>query len=485
MPSILNKSIQPPKPKSNSAAIANAGANVDARTTLASGLNRIFAGLPRGRGWTTFPFNTLTLSSAFQPILGVAEQNCVGYEGLLRAHNMADQPINPETVFALSANHQDELFLDWLCRGLHMRNFANLANLENERGLIFINAYPEAAVEDPHHPEVFADMISFYGVHPSNIVVEILETGVSDEAHLVDAVNLYRKIGCKIAIDDFGIGFSNFDRLWRLRPDLVKIDRTVIQTATRDHHARLVLCNMVKLIHDCGAKVVIEGIEERAEAIVAIAAGADYLQGFYFGRPDQTAMSPALCQSIFTSLNDAINEPQYATEGIEGLTLPALNQYRDLMVDAANAIGKQIEFADATAAFLTMPQAARVYLMRGEDVSTDNNDSTDQSIGRIMVDMIEDEDLANVAAPHSAGAQLKQILKHALAEPSVVKVNASLVNSDRGAKLPNVRTVTLSYGFAQLGIPMVLCGDIVVHKSRPSSAPTAIAMPVVPGNDLA
>ena len=152
MHSILNKSNQPIESSLDSANDTSSPM-ADPRTTLASGLERIFASLPRGRGWTTFPFNTLTLSSAFQPILGVAEQGCVGYEGLLRAHNMTGQAIGPETVFALSASHQDELFLDWLCRGLHMRNFANLPNIDNKRGLIFINAYPEAAIEDPHHPD--------------------------------------------------------------------------------------------------------------------------------------------------------------------------------------------------------------------------------------------------------------------------------------------------------------------------------------------
>ena len=71
-------------------------------------------------------------------------------------------------------------------------------------------------------------MLAYYNIDPANVVIEILETGVSDESQLVDAVNLYRSLGCKVAIDDFGVGFSNFDRLWRLRPDFVKIDRSII-----------------------------------------------------------------------------------------------------------------------------------------------------------------------------------------------------------------------------------------------------------------
>ena len=431
---------------------------------LISGLERIFASLPRGRGWASYPFNSLTLSTAFQPIMSVAERRCVGYEGLLRAHNLTGQAFKPETVFALSANHQEELFLDWLCRGLHMRNFANLAN---QQCMIFLNAYPEAAVADPHHPEVFAKMIEFYGVQPSQIVIEILETGVSDEAHLVDAANLYRKLGCKIAIDDFGIGYSNFDRLWRLRPDFVKLDRSVIRTAVHDSHTRLVLCNMVKLIHECGAKVVIEGIEERAEAIAALAAGADYLQGFYFAHPGQTAMPESLSQNMFVSLHNTMAElidadnDEIAAQASK-VSQRALIEHHDLLVNAANAVARGDDFADATAAFLAMPHALRAYLMSGDD--------TDAPISRIVLDMVEDEDLAAIAAPCSASAHLKHVLKRTLAEPSVVQINPTLKDVNAGTRTTTISTLTLSYGFSHQGKLMVLCGDVIIRKS--ASPPT-------------
>jgi EAL domain-containing protein (putative c-di-GMP-specific phosphodiesterase class I) len=89
--------------------------SISARAALAKGLDRIFAGLPHGRGWASYPFNTLTLGSHYQPIFDAAEGKLLGYEALLLAHNLVGQQIHPETVFALSANHDEELFLDWLC----------------------------------------------------------------------------------------------------------------------------------------------------------------------------------------------------------------------------------------------------------------------------------------------------------------------------------------------------------------------------------
>ncbi len=273
--------------------------SVNAKMALSNGATRIFANLPKGFGWASVPFNSLTLSSQYQPIFGLHDKCAIGYEALVVGTNLSGHEFRADTVFALSASHDEELFLDWLSRALHLRNFSNMGS---QRGLLFLNAYPEAAVEDPHHPEVFARMIDFYNVAATDVVIEILETGVADEAQLADAARFYRRLGCKIAIDDFGVGYSNFDRMWRLRPDIVKLDGLVIRAAARDEHARVVLTNMVKLIKECGAKVAIEGIEESAEARLAVEVGADYLQGYFFARPGAHSMPRELADRIFNSL---------------------------------------------------------------------------------------------------------------------------------------------------------------------------------------
>jgi EAL domain-containing protein (putative c-di-GMP-specific phosphodiesterase class I) len=275
--------------------------SLSARAALGCGVERIFAGLPKGRGWATFPFNTLTLTSQFQPIFSVKSQLCIGYEALVVGANLSGHELRADTVFALSANHDEELFLDWLCRALHMRNYINYGAA---RGKLFLNACPKAAVEDPLHPEVFARMLDFYAINPRDVVIEILETGVRDEVQLIDAAALYREAGCRVAIDDFGVGYSNFDRLWRLQPDIVKLDRLFVHHAARESHARMVLTNTIRLIKQCGAEVVIEGVEERTEAHLAIDSGADYVQGYFFARPSQSAMPAGLTASMFASLSD-------------------------------------------------------------------------------------------------------------------------------------------------------------------------------------
>lgn len=328
-----------------------------ARAALGDGLERIHKGLPRGKGWATYPFNTLTLSSHYQPIFSVAGKRPMGYEGLLTAQNLSGQPLMPETVFALSANQDEQLFLDWLTRALHLRNAVNLGHTQGSgAGFLFLNVYPQAAIEDPHHPQAFAAMLESYNIRPTDVVLEILETGVSDEARLVDAISLYRQIGCKIALDDFGTGFSNMDRLWKLKPDFVKIDRSVTQAALREPHAQLVLENMIKLIHECGAQAVVEGVETRDEALLAIRAGADCLQGYFFAPPRRDEFPAMLSARMFASLTEPI-----ATAGKDVVDI-----YGEQLLAAAEEIRSGRSFAHAAAPFLVMPAAVRAYLVRGE-----------------------------------------------------------------------------------------------------------------------
>lgn len=420
-----------------------------APAVLHAAIDSIRAGIPQGSGWATYDFNTMTLGSRFQPIFSVTEQRCVAYEGLLSAANLSGQPLNPEAVFAMSANQQEELFLDWLCRALHLRNFKNLTDPDK---MIFLNAYPEAAIEDPHHPDVFAQMIESYGMHPQNTVIEILETGVSDEAKLVDAVNLYRKLGCKIAIDDFGIGFSNFDRLWRLRPDFVKIDRSVIASSVREQHARLVLANMVKLIHDCGAKAIIEGVETRDEALVAIDVGADFLQGYYFARPGLTAATQPLSDRMFESLKgDAptlIGAPFMSNENL-ALYSRALNL-------AILDLQRGATFAHATEAFRALPRVLRVYL-----ATNDSDRTADDDQSRLVLDIISHAATARMKLPSGTALdQLKQVMQQALATPLKMHVIAP----DQCAPTTNGH-VTLSCAFEHDTRMVVLCGDLLDRRS--------------------
>jgi EAL domain-containing protein (putative c-di-GMP-specific phosphodiesterase class I) len=430
-----------------------------ARATLHESLARIVDGITKGEGWQRFAHRQFSLGSHFQPILSVADERCVAYEGLLTVNSSNGNGINPQTVFELSRHDGDQLFVDWLCRGLHLRNFANV---DRAGEMLFLNAYPDAAIEDSRHPSVFRDLLACYGIDANRVVLEILETGVSDEARLADAVELYRSYGCRIAIDDFGIGHSNFDRLWRLKPDFVKIDRSVNASAVRDVHARRVLVNTINLIHECGAKVVVEGIETRDEALVALEAGTDWVQGYYFARPGLTAIPATECINMFKGLYvDYLARTQWRVDTVETGGL-------DIFVHAMDLAGMDLRsgmsFNRATEKFRSLPNVQRVFL-----VTSDLATRSDVEHERMVVDLIDSQSY-NTARwtmdrSQSALGPLQSVLDASLAEPGRVHTFAPV---DSG--VTRQRPLTLSCAFELEGRMVVMVGEIV-DRRRPRAHP--------------
>ena len=78
---------------------------------------------------------------------------------------------------------------------------------------------------------------------------------------------------------------TNLDRLWKLAPDYVKLDVSLIQEAESNERVRKALPNLLRLIQDLGAKPIIEGIETQAQLDIALEAGGTLLQGYFLGKP--------------------------------------------------------------------------------------------------------------------------------------------------------------------------------------------------------
>jgi EAL domain-containing protein (putative c-di-GMP-specific phosphodiesterase class I) len=229
---------------------------------------------------TTIDFNGFTLASAFQPIYGVRERRAVGFEALVRPTVASGHAVRAADLF-LGLDEAETISLDRTCRTLHLRNFAESGVTDR---MLFVNIHPLAAVSDARLARLFKSRIGSFGLNPERVCVEILEDCCGDEGLLAEAVASYREIGVRIAMDDFGAAHSNFDRVVALRPDIVKIDRSLLGNPG-DENAQRMLPSVIDILHAAGARVVFEGIEEPAEATLAIRAGADFLQGFHFAMP--------------------------------------------------------------------------------------------------------------------------------------------------------------------------------------------------------
>jgi EAL domain-containing protein (putative c-di-GMP-specific phosphodiesterase class I) len=242
----------------------------------------------------------------------VGTGGCVGYEALVRATDADGTAVGAGPLFDRARRDGDGILLDWICRALHLRKFATIDRGDRK---LFLNVHPEAAERDGRSVREFADLVRYYGMDPRRLCLEILEAPSADEALLRNAADAYRDMGASIALDDFGLGRSNFDRIVGIHPEIVKIDRAMLARAVGENRSRRMLPAIIELLHESGAEVVIERIGSAADALVAIDSGADHLQGFHFAAPSAQLPDEKLTRGILAELLRMRGTPRLAVVG--------------------------------------------------------------------------------------------------------------------------------------------------------------------------
>jgi len=219
-----------------------------------------------------FPF-----SMAFQPIVDLQEHRIDGFEALVRGSEGqgAGEVLAKVTAANLYA-------FDQACR---VRAITLAMQLGLDRRLS-INFLPNAVYEPKACIRRTLEAASSVGFPTDRLTFEIVESeALADVGHLRAIIQEYRRHGIQTALDDFGTGYSGLSRLADLKPDIVKIDRSLIANCDQDGTRRAILASMVSLGREIGIKVIFEGVERREEVETLRAVGGRFMQGFCFGRP--------------------------------------------------------------------------------------------------------------------------------------------------------------------------------------------------------
>jgi len=121
---------------------------------------------------------------------------------------------------------------------------------------------------------------------PGRVTFEILESEEVSDFNVVNAfIEEVRRLGARVAIDDFGSGYSNFHYLLKMRVDYYKIDASLIRYVTEDPNSRMIVESIVHLAKRLGVQTVAEYVENESIAKVCEQIGIDYLQGYFIGKP--------------------------------------------------------------------------------------------------------------------------------------------------------------------------------------------------------
>ncbi len=124
---------------------------------------------------------------------------------------------------------------------------------------------------------------------PERVVFEILESDkIGNYEELKEFITKVKKFGCRIAIDDFGSGYSNFSHILELDVDYIKIDASLVKKVATDENAKKITKTIIKFAHSLEIETIAEFVEEKKSLEILQEMGVDFIQGYYIGKPKPT-----------------------------------------------------------------------------------------------------------------------------------------------------------------------------------------------------
>ncbi|MBF0110903.1 MAG: EAL domain-containing protein [Magnetococcales bacterium] len=394
----------------------------------------------RNGRWGVGHFAGLSLHGAFQPIYCLSHKRPVGYEGLIRPVDSQGAAVSPGVLFGRAANPEQRVHLDRLCRAVHIHNFVTLGL---DEGWLFLNLNPNLFWTFNREMAPFtADLLSHFSLHPRRVVLEILEKSIPDEGLMGELLDHYHDLGCLVAIDDFGSGHANFDRIWRFRPDIVKLDRSIIANAVHNPHARRIVPGLVSLLHQAGAMVLIEGIETHDEAMIALDSEADFVQGFLFGNPmTDLAMVGGVKSDTLKKLTGMFRRRLF---GDTRRQFKEIRMYLDTLETWVERVDSVEDLRLKGEAFATVAGVKRCFILnhRGQQVGKN-------------ISMGDSPHFAHIAGGDGADWSRRTYYRRAVGRPGAIQVIGPYFSQpDAGM------CITLSIALELSGTTWVFCADI-------------------------
>ncbi len=217
----------------------------------------------------------------FQPIINMGWEREVGCEALLRARYKG-KPVSTEKLFGYARRHEREKELDDICRETSFEQFRRI----EKQCMLFVNF--EASLLGSYLDEAddIVEKLNILGIDRKKVVIEINEKHVEDGDVLVRFVSEFRSRGFLIALDDVGEGYSNLNRIVLAKPDIVKVDRSVVAGIQNDYYKREVFRAITSLAERIGAVVIAEGAEQIQEVYSCMKLGTSLFQGYYFSKAE-------------------------------------------------------------------------------------------------------------------------------------------------------------------------------------------------------
>ncbi|WP_233805863.1 sensor domain-containing phosphodiesterase [Paraburkholderia sp. HP33-1] len=352
-------------------------------------------------GAARYRWEDFSLISHFQPLYSLSHRKQVGFEALLRGEHDDGTLVPPVVMFAPKLS-SDEGALD---RASHAVHLGNARRALPGDAWLFLNILPATFIADGYADQL-TKIVRAAGLEPERVILEILESHGGSVDDMSRAAARYRQHGFLIAVDDFGAGQSNLDRLLRIRPDLVKLDGELIR-ATAHGTQQPILPKLVSLLHQAGMLVVVEGVETAEELILAVESNVDFAQGYLLGRPSTEIAPP---ESVHRQIDEAFDVIAQGRAHQHALFESEVQPYRLATLHAADGLRAGTEMDDAFAPLATLERCISCFIL----------DDTGRQIGHEVRGPAWCEDTASlqpVANPRDARWDHRPYFRNAVLQP--------------------------------------------------------------------
>jgi EAL domain-containing protein (putative c-di-GMP-specific phosphodiesterase class I) len=390
----------------------------------------------------TVRYGASTVFSVFQPVFSVSHRRAIGYHASLRAHDEEGRQIPSHEVFTQAARRGDLLELGRLAESLHLGNFHAF---DSHDEWLFLSLHP-AALMDTVYGDALLASLKALGLPPQRVVLEVPEQAGGDTPRFGAIIDGLRKAGFLIALGGFGAKHSNIDRVWHLHPDIVTLDRGILAQASEHSHLERVLPGMVSLLHESGQLVLMGGLSTEREAMIALECDVDFVQGQYFAGPSVDPVQPQAAAGRMDALSAALRLRVADRERMQNARLAP---YVAALEHASAKIVAGDPLADAAAALLGLPEAARCFLL----------DASGRQIGDNVLPRGSVSQRAKRFRPllHSEGAswERRPYFIHAMRTPGRVHLTSPYLSINEAHLC-----VTASIAAPATGGMQVLCVDI-------------------------
>jgi EAL domain-containing protein (putative c-di-GMP-specific phosphodiesterase class I) len=239
-------------------------------------------------GWFDEALSNDRFTTFFQPIVDARTSSVCAHECLIRL--VSDRVYNGgeiiEAAFSRGAIHAFDSYARRLNIGMAAAQFVPDTK-------VFVNFMPSSIYDPVYCMASTLEEMANTKLRPSDVVFEVVESDkITDVKHLQKICDYYRKAGFGFALDDFGTGSNSLQMVCDLKPDYVKIDKSLIFKISEPMY-RMAVQKLTEFVEPFKVQMIAEGVEDAATAEILREMNIHLMQGYYFGKPAAQMCSTA------------------------------------------------------------------------------------------------------------------------------------------------------------------------------------------------